>query len=320
MKTDTLHNNLIYAIRDRLPNGTNVANTLMDILFIGKEAVYRRLRGEVPFTLFEVATISKELGISIDQIIGSCSSNNAVFQLGQLQYEHPLENDYSMLEASVGSIKHLSADPNAEIGSSANMLPLSLLLKYDYLTKLRLFKWKYHYSSIKDMEQFDELVVPDRLQRIHNEYTEEISKINNTYYIWDSMIFLYMINDIKYFSNINFINKSEVQQMKEELLMLLDEIEDIAASGKNKAGNKMEIYISDTNFEATYSYVQSHNCNLSMIWVFTINAILSNDEKMFNQLKEWIQSLKRFAVLISESGEMQRVQFFRKQRELIASI
>ena len=320
MKTNTLHDNLIFAIRERLPHGANMANTLMDILFIGKEAVYRRLRGEVPFTLSEIAALSKELGLSVDQVIGSCNCSNAIFRLSQLQYDNLAQTDYSALEASIRNMKNMYADKNCEIGSSANTLPFSFLLKYDNLSKLRLFKWKYNHSSIKDMEPFNEMIIPDKLQKIQLDYGREILNISNTYHIWDSMIFLYMINDIKYFASINFISRNEVLQMKEEMLMLLDDIEDLASCGRNKAGNKVEIYISDTNFEATYTYVQSQQYNLSLIWIFTINAIVSSDENMFRRLKEWIQSLKRFAVLISESGEMQRVQFFRKQRELIASI
>ena len=41
----------------------NLANLLIDTLYIGKEAIYRRLCGEVPFTLEEAALISRKLGV-----------------------------------------------------------------------------------------------------------------------------------------------------------------------------------------------------------------------------------------------------------------
>ena len=40
-------NELISTMRERIPQDMNLANTLADILCMGKEAVYRRLRGEV---------------------------------------------------------------------------------------------------------------------------------------------------------------------------------------------------------------------------------------------------------------------------------
>ena len=63
-------NELITAMKARVPEKQNLAGYLADTLCMGKEAVYRRLRGEVSFTLEEVALISRRLGISIDQIIG----------------------------------------------------------------------------------------------------------------------------------------------------------------------------------------------------------------------------------------------------------
>lgn len=42
---DALNNGLIKAMREHLPEETNLANYIMDVISIGKEAVYRRLRG-----------------------------------------------------------------------------------------------------------------------------------------------------------------------------------------------------------------------------------------------------------------------------------
>ena len=81
MNTDVLNTNLIEVMKEKIPDGGNLANTLMDILYIGKEAVYRRLRGEVPFTLNEASIISKKLGVSLDQIVGISYTNNAMFDL-----------------------------------------------------------------------------------------------------------------------------------------------------------------------------------------------------------------------------------------------
>ena len=57
MTTYNYNSELIKAMNEKLPNGTNLANTLIDMLYLGKEAVYRRLRGEVRFTLAEAAMI-----------------------------------------------------------------------------------------------------------------------------------------------------------------------------------------------------------------------------------------------------------------------
>jgi len=59
MITNDPNTNLIEAMKEKLPLKGKLADMLMDI---GKEAVYRRLRGEVPFTLQEAALVSRKLG------------------------------------------------------------------------------------------------------------------------------------------------------------------------------------------------------------------------------------------------------------------
>lgn len=61
MKNDVLYENLVMAIREKYPERGKLTNMLADLLMIEKEAVYRRLRGDVPFTIFEIAAIANKL-------------------------------------------------------------------------------------------------------------------------------------------------------------------------------------------------------------------------------------------------------------------
>lgn len=70
MKKDLLYDTILNAIREKIPNRIILANTLAELLNIEKEAVYRRLRGEVAFSFVEIAAISSSLGISLDNIVG----------------------------------------------------------------------------------------------------------------------------------------------------------------------------------------------------------------------------------------------------------
>lgn len=129
-----------------------------------------------------------------------------------------------------------------------------------------------------------------------------------------------MVNDIKYFMRVQLIREEDVRKLKEELYALIDDIEDIAVRGTNALGNKVHIYVANTNFETTYTYAESSTGKLSLLRVFTLNTATSTDGQIFDCLKKWILSLRRLSILISECGEMQRVQFFRHQRELVDSI
>lgn len=96
-----INTDLIDAMKIYLPKGNNLANALMDILYLGKEATYRRLRGEVPFTFAEVATISQHMGISLDKIVGADLNDNAIVNLNMLQCQRPAETYYSIIDSYI---------------------------------------------------------------------------------------------------------------------------------------------------------------------------------------------------------------------------
>ena len=109
MIINELNTGLIEAAKEKVPAGANLANTLMDILYIGKEAIYRRLRGEVPFTLAEAAVISRKLGISLDKMIGVSFSNNAVFDLNVVHHSNTFETYHDILTRYVNAFDSIRA-------------------------------------------------------------------------------------------------------------------------------------------------------------------------------------------------------------------
>ena len=317
MITNELNTGLVNAVKEKLPSKDNLANALMDILYIGKEAIYRRLRGEVPFTLTEAAIISRKLGISLDKMIGVSFRDNAVFDMNIVSSEKPFEAYYSILEKQVDLFRSVKEDETSEIGTSSNIIPQTLSLKYNMLSKFRLFKWMYQNENIK-CKHFEEMEIPQKMVEKQKEYSDLVSHIHSVDYIWDNMIFSHLVNDIQYFCSIHLITDEDKDMLKEELFLLIDEMEELSARGKSKAGNDVKIYISNINFEATYSYLDTSSTQLSLIRIYSINSITTQDQEMFRGLKEWIQSLKKFSTLISESGEMQRIQFFKQQREIVS--
>lgn len=319
MITNELNAALINAVKEKLSPKDNLANVLMDILYIGKEAIYRRLRNEVPFTMMEASIVSRKLGISLDQIIGTSFRDNAVFNINIVDHKDPFETYYSILEKDVKIFHSIKDDPSSEMGTSSNIIPQTLSLKYDSLSKFRFYKWMYQNESI-NCQCFKSLEIPQKLVNMQREFAHMTSHIRSTAYIWDNMIFQHLVNDIQYFCNIHLLSEEDKNKIKEDLFLLVDELEVLSTRGKSETGNDVKIYISNMNFEATYSYLQTNSLQISMIRIYSINSITTQDKGIFSSLKDWIQSLKKFSTMISESGEMQRIQFFKQQREVINTL
>ena len=162
--------------------------------------------------------------------------------------------------------------------------------------------------------------VEKKIVQAHKKLSESVKQCPKTFFIWDTSIFYSFVNEIKYFASLHMITLNDVENLKEELYQLLTYIETLSSKGEFSEGRKVYFYLSNINFEATYSYLETTSMHLSMIRVYAINSITTQDNEMFGDFKEWIQSLKKFSTLISESGEMQRILFFKKQREIINAL
>ena len=71
------------------------------------------------------------------------------------------------------------------------------------------------------------------------------------------------------------------------------------------------------DIEASYLHFESDDFQFSQVRIFSISAIDSYNEGLCNIQKKWIESLKKYSVLISKSGEIQRFEYLNKQREYI---
>jgi len=322
MNKELLHTNILEAIKEKVPNKATLANQLVDILCIEKEAVYRRLRGDVAFTLTEIAHICSELGISLDNIISSSvSKKSKPFQLNVIDFSNPTESDYTMMERYVDALRNGIDDPYSELVDSTNTLPLAFYYGYKYLERFQLFKSLYQSGKTNTVKSFNEVQYPKRVEQLQREEALLTRQIKNSYYIFDPLIFQYLINDIQYYRSINLINEEDAKHLKTDLTRLINQLELLAISGCDKdTGNKVYLYIGSVNFDVSVWYVEFSNYHISMIKAFVLNNFVSLDDDSLVILKQRIGALLRSSTMISVSGEKQRIAFFEKQKQLISTL
>ncbi|MDU1889489.1 MAG: hypothetical protein E6767_02260 [Dysgonomonas sp.] len=322
MKANTIHNNLLNAIKEKLPAGSNIANKLMDILCLGREAIYRRLRSEVVFTLEEASLIATSLGISLDEVLGCDNLKSRPLQIKLTSYIEPTPSDYLQMDEYIAFLKYIIEAPDTEVGYSGNSLAQNLFFGYKHLTLFMVFRWQFQSQVSNGVKYFKELKFQDRFINLQEETVSLMQYMPHTYHVWDFHIIQYLVNDIKHFVSIRLISQEELSLIKKDLFDLLDDIERIASKGKFDTGKPVQLYISNINFDSTYSYMQSPslNVNLGQIWAFSLNSVISMDATTTSHIKNWILSQKRVSTLISESGEIQRILFFKTQRQIIDTL
>ena len=175
-------------------------------------------------------------------------------------------------------------------------------------------------NGMKITASMSDVVVPEKVLESQRKLMQELRQVPSSYTILDSNIFQSMVREIKYFAGLNMLTDDDIDVMKQELHRLLDEMELIAARGEYSNGNKAYLYLSNINFEATYTFLEKGSFQLCMFRLYAINYMDSQHPEICRAQKEWIQSLKRYSTLISQSGEIQRMIFLTKQREIVDTL
>jgi hypothetical protein len=310
------YNAFIGELKRKVPQNPVLVNMLVDILCLEKEAIYRRLRQDVPFTFYEIALISKKLGISLDNIVGVATETSTSLQLQTPDFIHPQQTDYSVFNAYSGFLKTLKENNDAETAVLTNTIPHTLFSGYSHLTRYCIFNWQAHYSK-EQPEPFHALSFPEEVENgFQLLFTE--SKYMTTYFIFDKHIFQRLVDRINYFSSIRLIEKGDILKIKENLFQILDYMEDITVRGVFKeTGRRVNLYISDIDITTNYAYVATGNYKFSFLKNFLLTVATSMDEHFFEKIKDWIHSFIRVSTLITVTNEKQRILYFEKQRKTV---
>ena len=317
---DNVRNYLIKTIQEKIPAGTSMAVYLSDTLNIGRESVYRRIRGEINFTFDEIAILSLRLGFSVDNLIGLKQSDNALFNIHMLQNSDYFDIYVNKMKEYGSLFREMHDLPNTKALASVNTLPYFLHIKYENFSRFRIYKWLYQNQKINSNDKFADFALPEKVLKTHEEFYQDVQRIPNITIIMDDNIFWSAAKEIKYFLQRGLLSKDDVMALRDELYDMLETIEQIAAEGVNKSGVKVLLYVCAVDLEASYMHIEYGDSQFAQVRIFSISAIDSYNEGLCKIQKEWIESLKKFSVLISESGEMQRFEYLNKQYEYIDRI
>lgn len=319
MKHEALYNCFLEKITQKIPQKSEVVKVLADILSIDKDDIYSKLKGEDLFTFDEVMTISRQLDISLDNLKAEGSLITEPFRMMLIEYINPVESDFALMKEMTAIMKSFKNVPDPEAAEITNILPQPLYLPYKNITRFYLFKWKYQ-SNLNKAIPYKDIILVDKLQKTQEEYVKWAKRLRASY-IFDHLLFNYLVADIRYFYHAGLITREEVEQIKLDLLKILDEIDVLSRTGFfEETGKKVHIYISYVNVDTNYIYVAAEDFHLTIIKAFILNGIATTDKKVYEELRFRVQSIKRQSVLITGSGEKERINFLEKQYKIVEGL
>ena len=313
--------NLIAVIRENIRDKANLTTYLSDILNIGRESAYRRIRGEINFTFEEIIILSQDLGFSVDNIIGAKKDENALFNIHMLSQNMGYFDIYVKKMTEYGHLFQKARNvPDAKARMSINTLPYFFHISYKALSRFRIYKWLYQNRKITSYDKFSDFELPEKVWDAHKFLYESIQAVPNVLVVMDHNIIRTVVREIEYFQKRSLLSNDDLQLLKGELNDIVNALEKMAIEGKCKHDANLELYVSEVDLEASYLHFECSGNQFAQVRIYSISAIDSFNEGLCRIQKNWIESLKRYSVLISGSGEMQRFDFLKEQRRYINKI
>lgn len=310
-----LNQEFLEAVKQAIPADTNLVKVIEAELRIGREGIYRRIRGDVPFTFNEVVALCLKFGMSLDRFLGISHKMTAVFDLNLINSDQPLEDYLNMLAIDVEMFKEFNRKPESRVHMAYNMIPFTFFNGHELLWRFSIYRLIHQLEKDKRVVKFSELQIPDGLSMMRNKLFNAYSNVHWSSYILDRKVFTSMIKEIFYFTQLGLISAADCKKLKEEMLSLLDELDLVMTTGKYRSGNDMIIYLSNIDLEASYCCYECPELNFSHLRLYRIAVLNSSSPNVFEVQKEYIESLKRFSTLVTVSGELERNIFLNLQRE-----
>lgn len=318
MKKD---NALIAQILCNIPPNMNAVDYLMDVLSIGRESVYRRLRGKIPFTFDEVVKLSLELDFSVDEIIDK-SQNKQNYADLKVRLSHEADEAFMQtLGEFYDHLVRLSKSTEKETIVTLNRLLFPLLIGYDHLFRFTYYKWIHQMRDVSINYSLSEVVMTTEMLSLYDNIKKHLQTVrDNNIYIFDYNLFLSAIKEIQYYYKRKLITDDEIRLLKEDFLLMFSKMERMAKKGQDEIGSITYYYLSTLNIDSNNIYTCSDGKAVSYFWSSPVNPISVTNPAACEVHRKWLNSMKKYSILITQSNEILLAEFLNKQRAYVANI
>ncbi|MBD8389108.1 hypothetical protein [Dysgonomonas sp. BGC7] len=309
----------IETIKLLLPSEKSVASWLLNVLPLGKEAIYRRIYGETSFSLDEAILIAQKLNISLDRLY---QNNVTIIKLNMQEESKPEESYFQLLNEQTVYFQSLSHSENSSVYGAFNTIPYTFPLNYELISKFQVYKYVFNFiAPYRQMIPLAKYTVSDEMKSYQHKCREALSNVKNTQYILNKRIFKFFAEDISHLHKMGKVNDLEKEQLKQEILSLIDELEMICTSGQRKyRGNSVDIYLSNMHFETSHIYYESDDVCVTLLRLFTIYGLHSKNSNVCLKQKECFEAIRHTSTRISQSDILLRKKYFSAQRKEIESV
>jgi len=317
---DNLRSIIANKILSNIPPRVKPIDYLMEALNISRESVYRRIRGDISFTLEEIAKLSIDLDFSIDELVLKEMHSRVFFDLHVTPMQKPSDVFISIYRQYFQNTLEITYAKDIESTMIMNHITPEFLVFFNNLFKFSYYRWMHQNQEASLKYNYADVTLPDQLISLQQKAIDNFKKIRNNTFIIDSNVFLNLIREIQYYYKRKLINEDDFILLRNDLLGLINMMETIAQTGFYSSEAKYNFYLSSINIESSSRYIKYDEQVKSLFFLNSIEPICVLNKNLCAMHKKWIDSMRKYSTLITQSNEILQVRYFNKQRAYIEEI
>lgn len=305
------------AIKLQLPKDEKIASVLMNTLFLSQDAVYRRLRGDVPLTIFETKTLCEAFNISFDEMDS--------YKKGRVSFTYqPLDriglNFESWLTGLRDGLKQIRNMENTSMIMSINDTPIFQLFNLPHLTRFKFFFWAKTYLKIPAYE--NELFKREKIDKRVLSIGIEAHNIYNsipTKEIYSAETLRGTLRQIQYYFDARlFEEPAYALELIDNLIELIHHLKAQTDIGRKfafgneapSAGNELEVYFNETFISDNTYLIQSDSGSGVYLTHNIMNYLFTTDPYYIRESEFILDKLVNNSNPISKVNVKERNRFF----------
>jgi len=305
-------------IQKVLPANYALVDVISDVLDIGSDSAYRRIRGDKLLDFNETITLCKHFRISLDSIVGITAKNQIECLYTPMDLSNA-NNFITYLNTLLSNMKNIRLTQGGEVLLSASDIPLFGLSMFKDLAFFKLFSWgKNVYGFSGSYEEFVNGLDTNEFLKFCNEIANNYQLIPTTE-IWSSNTIDTFLNSVNYhYETDSFNNRKFPIYLCEQLLELINILHKWTEEGqKYPKETSFKFYVNEIGIENSFFLFRLHEKTKCMIKLYTVNGLTISDRKFCEETENWLHNLAQRALLISGGSAKERHKFFANQRQKI---
>lgn len=322
-------------IRHRFPRRADLVNELSNLLNVGRDAIYRRLRGDTLLTPDEIVLIAKTFKISLDALVFN-QTDAVFFTFNAFSQEIQKVEDY--LYDLKNNLHQYGSLPDNKVFFASSEIPIFYYCLFPKLMNFKLYVWGRTVWNLSYLQQeaFHFNLIDPYAIELGLHILEAYIDLDTTEF-WSLNTLDKTLNQIEYHLNSGqFKDPKDALELCDVLEQLVEHLGRMAVAGKKfmaeskpEYGTSFNLFHNEMIFTNNTIYLTSPHMRVVFSTFGNPNYLKSTDPRLCDFIEIWFKSIQTKSSPISTNAEKARnwyfntlkrkIDFTRRRMELVIS-